>query len=274
VDDNLIANKRGVRELLAALIEWRKSKSGMPLQTQASINLADSPELQELMTRAGFEAVFVGIETPSEDALRECSKKQNLRRDLAADVRKLQRAGLEVQAGFILGFDSDTRSIFRRQLEFIQRSGIVTAMVGLLQAPVGTRLHARLEREGRLLGEMTGDNVDGTTNVATRIPPDELRAGFRYVMSELYAPERFLRRVKTFLREYRARPGLARVDLARVATLVRSLWRLGVRDRARFHYWRLLAWTILRRPSSLARAVTLWIQGYHFRETCRLRLSM
>ena len=273
VDDNLIGNKRGVRELLAALIEWRRGKTGVPLQTQASINLADSAELQNLMTQAGFDTVFVGIETPSEDSLRECSKKQNLRRDLAADVRKLQRAGLEVQAGFILGFDSDTPSIFRRQIEFIQRCGIVTAMVGLLQAPLGTRLHTRLRGAGRLLGEMSGDNVDGSTNVATRIPIEELKAGYRYVMSELYAPKRYLQRLMTVLREYRVRGGMPRLDLPRTAAFVRSLWSLGVRDPARWHYWRLLAWTILRRPRSLARAVSLWIHGYHFRETCRLRLS-
>lgn len=273
VDDNLIANRRGVRELLAALIEWRKGKVGVPLQTQASINLADSPELQRQMTEAGFDTVFVGIETPSEDGLRECSKKQNLRRDLVADVRKLQRAGLEVQAGFIVGFDSDTRSIFRRQIDFIQQSGIVTAMVGLLQAPLGTRLHARLSSEGRLLGGMSGDNVDGSTNILTRIPVDELKTGFRQMMAHLYAPEHYLQRVKTFLREYRIRRGTHTLDWTRAAAFIRSLWSLGIRDPARWQYWNLLLWTILRRPRCFARAVSLWIHGHHFRQVCRLRLA-
>lgn len=273
VDDNLIANKRAVRELLAALIEWRRGKVGIPFQTQASINLADAPDLQEQMTRAGFDTVFVGIETPSEEGLRECSKKQNLRRNLMADVRKLHRAGLEVQAGFILGFDSDTRSVFERQIEFIQKSGIVTAMVGLLQAPLGTRLHARLSREGRLLGAMTGDNVDGSTNVLTRIPVEELKTGYRKMLAYLYSPACYLRRVKTFLRDYRGRLDTTRLDWSRVLAFMRSLWSLGCCDRARWQYWNLLIWTILRRPRYLPRAVALWIHGFHFREVCRLRLA-
>ena len=135
VDDNLIGNKRRLRtELLPALIEWRRGKRGFQFYTEASINLADDPELMAMMVDAGFDTVFVGIETPSDEGLAECSKKHNLNRDLVADVKRIQRAGMEVQGGFIVGFDSDTDTIFDRQIEFIQRSGIVTAMVGILQA--------------------------------------------------------------------------------------------------------------------------------------------
>ena len=145
VDDNFIGNKKQIKsEVLPALIEWRKGKSGMPFNTEASINLADDPVLLKLMTQAGFDTVFVGIETPNEDSLIECSKNQNKGRDLVESVKRLQRAGLQVQGGFIVGFDSDTPSIFQQQIDFIQKSGIVTAMVGLLQAPPGTRLHERL----------------------------------------------------------------------------------------------------------------------------------
>ncbi len=273
VDDNLTANKKAVRELLLALVEWRKGKSHIPLQTQASINLADSPDLPRLMTDAGFDTVFVGIETPDEDALRECAKRQNLKRDLVADVRKLHRAGLEVQAGFILGFDADTGSIFKRQIDFIQKCGIVTAMVGLLQAPVGTRLHQRLSREGRLLGQITGDNVDGSTNVMTRMPSSELKAGFLQVMKHLYSPEPYLQRVKAFLRDYRAPRSGQPVSWLRLRAFAASLWSLGVRRQGRWQYWKLLTWTLLRRPGHFARAVSLWIHGHHFREVCRLRLT-
>jgi radical SAM superfamily enzyme YgiQ (UPF0313 family) len=160
VDDNFIGNKKQLKtELLPALIAWRKGKIGMPFNTEASINLADDPELMALMTQAGFNTVFVGIETPNEDSLVECSKTQNKGRDLVESVKRLQRAGLQVQGGFIVGFDSDSPAIFQQQIDFIQKSGIVTAMVGLLQAPVGTRLHARMQEEGRLVSEMSGETT-------------------------------------------------------------------------------------------------------------------
>jgi radical SAM superfamily enzyme YgiQ (UPF0313 family) len=131
----------------------------------ASINLADDAHLLDLMVKAGFDSVFIGIESPNDDSLSECQKIQNKNRDLISDVKTLQRAGLQVQGGFIVGFDSDPPSIFQQLIDFIQKSGIVTAMVGLLQAPPGTRLFDRLKKDNRLLAMMiSGDNVDGTTN--------------------------------------------------------------------------------------------------------------
>ncbi len=148
VDDNFIGNKRVLKEsVLPALIEWRKGKVGCQFITEASINLADDTELMELMNKAGFVSVFVGIETPSEEGLAECHKAQNKGRNLVESVKRLQRNGLQVMGGFIVGFDSDTPSIFQRQIDFIQQSGIVTAMVGLLQAPYGTELYSRLKRK-------------------------------------------------------------------------------------------------------------------------------
>ena len=133
VDDNFIGNKKYIKtEVLPALIKWRKHKSGIPFNTELSINLADDPVLLKLMVQAGFDTVFVGIETPNEDSLTECNKKQNKGRDLVESVKILQRAGLQVQGGFIVGFDNDSPAIFQQQIDFIQKSGIVTAMVGLL----------------------------------------------------------------------------------------------------------------------------------------------
>jgi radical SAM superfamily enzyme YgiQ (UPF0313 family) len=176
VDDNFIGNKRALKEeLLPALIRWQKGGRSTAFYTEASINLADDAELMRLMVEAGFNQVFVGIETPEEAGLAECNKRQNQRRNLVADVKRIQRAGLEVQGGFIVGFDSDTPTIFARQVEFIQQSGIVTAMVGLLQAIPGTKLHQRLNVEGRLIGQTTGNNVDGTTNFLPRMNRDTLR---------------------------------------------------------------------------------------------------
>jgi len=178
VDDNFIGNKKLLKtDVLPALIEWRKGKTGMPFNTEVSINLADDAELLSLMTHAGFDTVFVGIETPNESSLVECSKTQNKGRDLVESVKQLQRAGLQVQGGFIVGFDNDTPSIFQQQIDFIQKSGIVTAMVGLLQAPPGTRLYERLAREGRLV-ENVGRQCrwldqhsaqDGTGTTARRV---------------------------------------------------------------------------------------------------------
>jgi radical SAM superfamily enzyme YgiQ (UPF0313 family) len=202
VDDNFIGNKRYLKtSLLPALIRWRNGKRGMPFNTEASINLADDPLLMGMMVEAGFDAVFVGIETPEEIGLTECNKSQNKNRDLVEDVKRIQRAGLQVQGGFIVGFDSDTRSIFQRQVEFIQKSGIVTAMVGLLQAPPGTRLYDRLKKEGRLLGHMSG-NTDGTTNIVTRMDSNILHQGYDELMRYLYSPKQYYQRIKIFFREF------------------------------------------------------------------------
>jgi radical SAM superfamily enzyme YgiQ (UPF0313 family) len=266
VDDNFIGNRRLLREgLLPALTEWRRGKEGIVFYTEASINLADDGDLTRRMVEAGFDSVFVGIETPEEAGLAECDKRQNRNRDLAADVRRLQNAGLQVQGGFIVGFDSDTPSVFERQVEFIQGSGIVTAMVGILSALPGTRLHRRLRDEGRLLGETSGNNGDGTTNFATRMDPRALRDGFRRILRQIYEPGPYYRRVRTFLREYRPPPAGFSVRVRDAWTLFYASLRLGVVGRERFHYWGLLAWTLFRRPWLLRMAVTLAVYGHHFR---------
>lgn len=269
VDDNLIGNKRALKtELLPALIEWQKNRRGLPFYTEASINLADDPELMQLMADAGFDGVFIGIETPDEASLAECNKRQNQGRDLVADVKRIQRAGLQVQGGFIVGFDSDTPSIFQRQVEFIQRSGIVTAMVGLLNALPDTRLHARMKREGRLLRPSTGNNVDGTTNFVPRMNAEALREGYQRILRHIYAPGPYYQRVRTFLREYR-RPRISvRLNWRQVLAFVHSSVRLGIFGRERFHYWHLLAWTVFHRPGLVQVAVTLAIYGHHFRKCC------
>lgn len=267
VDDNLIGNKRALKtELLPALIRWRARRRGLPFHTEASINLADDPELMEQMAEAGFDAVFIGIETPDDSSLAECNKRQNQGRDLVADVKRIQRAGLQVQGGFIVGFDSDTTTIFQRQVEFIQRSGIVTAMVGLLNALPDTRLHARLQREGRLLGRSSGDNADGTTNFVSRMNAAALREGYQRILRQIYSPGPYYQRVRTFLREYRRPKIAAPLSWRHLLALAHSSVRLGVIGRERCQYWRLLVWTLCHRPGLLQLAVTLAIYGHHFRK--------
>jgi radical SAM superfamily enzyme YgiQ (UPF0313 family) len=267
VDDNFIGNKRQLRtDLLPALIEWQRDhRHRFNFYTEASINLADDDALVRSIVQAGFDTVFIGIETPDEAGLAECNKRQNRGRDLVADVKKLQRGGLQVQGGFIVGFDSDTLSIFRRQIEFIQKSGIATAMVGMLTALPGTKLHARLQREDRLLGSSSGNNVDGTTNFLPRMDMEVLRDGYRQLMKTIYAPGPYYRRVRTFLREFEKPKLPFHIHPQGLTALARSAIRLGIFGRERFHYWGLLTWTLFRRPALLQMAVTLAIYGHHFR---------
>lgn len=274
VDDNFIGNRRFLKsDLLPALIEWRKDKRGNMFFTEASINLADDEPLMKMMVSAGFNMVFIGIETPDEQSLVECNKVQNRNRNLTEDVKRIQRAGLQVQGGFIVGFDHDGPSIFQRQIDFIQRSGIVTAMVGLLQAPSGTRLYERMKQCGRLCAVSTGDNVDGTTNILPLMGTDTLKDGYRYMLNHLYAPRQYYRRLRTFLREYR--PPKARTPLRamHILALLRSFYRLGILGRERLHYWGLLLWTPFRRPRLFPLAVMLAIYGYHFRKVCERHVA-
>lgn len=276
VDDNFIGNKRELKtELLPALIAWQRERRWrFPFYTEASINLADDAELMRLMAEAGFDTVFIGIETPDAVALVECNKRQNQSRNLVDDVRSIQRAGLQVQGGFIVGFDSDAPGIFQRQVEFIQKSGIVTAMVGLLNALPDTKLHARLQREGRLVGRSTGDNVDGTMNFTPRMPASQLVEGYKTILRRIYAPRPYYQRIRTLLREYRRPRVTARFSWRHGVALAFSSVRLGVVGRERFQYWWLLAWTLLHRPALLQLAVTLAIYGHHFRRCCQTMGAM
>ena len=268
VDDNFIGNKHLLKtDLLPALIEWQKGRK-VPFHTESSINLADDEELMGLMVRAGFHMVFIGIETPSADGLADCNKKQNAGRDLVADVKRLQHAGLHVQGGFILGFDSDTPSIFQRQIDFIQQSGVVMAMVGLLQAIPGTGLYDRLLREGRVTEMLsTGDNVDGTTNIVHSMGAEGLREGYKKVLRHIYKPKFYYRRLKTFLREYHKPPITEKVRSEHIWAFIRSIVRLGIIGRERWQYWKLLIWTYFRRRELFPLAVSMAICGYHFRRT-------
>lgn len=271
VDDNFIGNRRQVKEeILPALIEWRKGKVGCPFITEASINLADDEALMQMMRDAGFVSVFVGIETPEEVSLLECHKTQNARRDLLESVRRLQRFGLQVMGGFIVGFDNDPPSIFSRQMEFIQHSGIVTAMVGMLQAPPGTPLFQRLSAEGRIREEISGDNTDGSTNIVPKMGLDQLQEGYRKLLSEIYSPKQFYERIKIFLDAYS--PPAIRIPIHReeIMAFFRAVWELGVRGEERKEFWRLFFQTLSRYPRKFAQAITLAVYGYHFRRVARL----
>ena len=271
VDDNFIGNKKYLmKQLLPALINWQKDKKGFLFNTEASINLADNEDLMHTMVEAGFDTVFIGIETPDEESLAECNKKQNKNRNLIESVKSIQRTGLQVQGGFIVGFDSDGPSIFQRQIDFIQSSGIVTAMVGLLQAPPGTKLYERLKKEGRLSGLLSGDNVDGTTNIIPKMDMRQLLIGYENILNNIYRPRPYYKRIKTFLREYKAPKFSTGLDFQRFLAFFRTSIRIGIFGKERIQYWNLVVWTLCRCPKLLPLAVTLAIHGYHFRKVCKL----
>jgi len=276
VDDNFIGNRGELKsDILPAIIEWmQKRKHPFTFSTEASINLSDDEELMLMMVQAGFDAVFVGIETPNEESLAECNKFQNRNRDLVGCVRKIQKFGLRVRGGFIVGFDNDSPSIFERQIDFIQKSGIITAMVGILNAPRGTRLYKRVIKEGRLLEDISGDNTDFTTNIIPKMGFEKLNNGYRKVISGIYSPKPYHDRVKNFLKDYKPlkmkpfhfHPGHIRFHFGYSGAIFKTIWSLGIRDGERAHYWKLFFWSLFRRPRTFPMAITYAIYGFHFRK--------
>jgi len=281
VDDNFIGNKARAKDLLRALTEWRRQyKVEFDFLTEASLNLADDEELMQLMKDAGFKSVFLGIETPDESGLIASNKLQNTRRSLLDSVALIQSYGMQVMGGFILGFDTDQDDIFDRMVEFIQKSGIPIAMVGLLQAMPGTQLFRRLGREGRIVDAGGGNNTDSRLNFLPHMDAAKLVEGYRSVLKRLYGCEAYYERVKVYLNRIQPKPGeqvasqpwLTR-DNARA--LVTSILRQGVFSRQRWSYWKFLASAATRYRRNFGVAMTLAVMGYHFQVmTHRLSRAM
>ncbi len=270
IDDNLIGNRREIKnEILPALIAWRRGKSGMPFQTFATIDLADDEELLQLMYAAGFNCVFVGIESPDEGSLNECNKYLNKNRNLLDSVRRIQRAGIRVQGGFIVGFDNDSPDIFERQIDFIQESGIVAAKVNQLYAFPGTKLYERIEREGRLRPDV-GHQMDESeaTNIIPLMGLDTFQAGYKRLMAYIYSPGPYYERIRVFLKEFRKPKYQSPLEPEYIMAFLRTIYQIGIIGRERLHYWRLLIWTLVHHPGLLPMAVTLAVYGVHFRKVC------
>jgi radical SAM superfamily enzyme YgiQ (UPF0313 family) len=269
VDDNFIGNKKKLKqEVLPAMIQWsRDHRHPFKYLTEASLNLADDDKLVELMVEAGFDAAFIGIETPNEESLAECGKKHNLRVNILESVKKLHRKGLAVSGGFIVGFDSDPHTIFEKQIAFIQESGIVTAMVGLLNAMPGTKLFKRLHAENRIIKESSGDNMDCTLNFLPKMNYQKLLNGYKMILETIYAPKDFYKRVKLFLRDYQL-PATSTVKLSyrNIQAFFKSLWILGIMENGRRDFWNLMFYSLFRQPKKFSLAVTYAIYGFHFRK--------
>ncbi|MCB0746181.1 MAG: B12-binding domain-containing radical SAM protein [Ignavibacteriales bacterium] len=268
VDDNFIGNKVKLKnEILPAIIEWNKlNNSPFYFNTEASINLADDENLMQLMVMAGFEAAFIGIESPNEASLIECNKNQNANRDLIMSVKKIQEAGMEVQGGFIVGFDNDEPKIFEELTNFIQQSGIVTAMVGLLNAPRGTKLQQRLVEEGRMLNDFTGNNTDFSINFIPRMQAEELIDGYKKILTTIYSPKYYYERVMTFMKDYQPKKKAFHLNSNYIAALFKSILKLGVLGEERKYYWKLFFWSLFRKPQLFSLAILFTIYGFHFRK--------
>ena len=267
VDDNFIGNKIEAVRILRKIVQWMELKNKpFTLYTEASINLADDTRLLELMQKANFDSVFIGIETPEECGLISCGKIHNTRKDLLEKVKIIQRNGLEVQGGFILGFDTDTPNTFDNMIKFIQKSGIVTAMVGLLHAIPETKLYKRLHNEKRILSVPTGDNTDFSLNFVPIMNPESLMEGYKKVIDTIFAPKHYYKRVITYLKEYNKIAVNKKLSFRlQIKALSKAIWKIGIKGKGKFHFWKLVSWTIIRKPSLISEAITYSIYGYHYR---------
>ncbi|MDH3495065.1 MAG: DUF4070 domain-containing protein, partial [Acidobacteriota bacterium] len=268
VDDNFIGNKKNVRKLLPSMVEWsEENEFPFSFLTEASVNLAEDDALLELMQAARFRRVFLGIETPVEESLKEAQKGQNTRRGLLESVHKIQSYGMEVMAGFIVGFDSDPEDIFERQIEFIRLSGIPLAMVGLLNALPDTQLWRRLEKEGRLLEESSGNNTDCSLNFVPVMEQSRLIEGYKSILRDIYSPREYYRRALDCLSRFK-QDSLGPREFKPVADLkafVRLILTLGVRESSRFQFWKYLFRVVTLYRRDFAHGMTLAAMGYHFR---------
>lgn len=274
VDDNFIGNKKEIKNnLLPSMKRWMHShKYPFSFSVQTSINLADDEILLKMMRDTGFKSAFIGIETPEEESLHDCHKIQNQNRNLIENVKKIQQSGFNVSGGFIVGFDSDAPTIFQRQVDFIQKSGIVSAMVGLLNAPKNTQLYKRLEEENRLTVDPTGSNTDFTMNFIPKMSKDELMEGYKKIINNIYMAKPYYKRIRNFFLNYnKVRLGKNKLNINHLMAFIKSVIIIGILNRGRREYWKFLIWTLFNRPGLIVDAVTYTVYGYHFRTVYGLR---
>ena len=268
VDDNFIGNKKKLKdEMLPLLTSWSKQKKyPFVFITEVSINLADDDELMDKMISAGFNSIFVGIETPDADGLLECGKSQNLKRNLLSSVKILQQKGFIVSAGFIVGFDTDSPAIFQSQIDFIQDSGIVSAMVGLLNAPSGTKLFKRLQTENRMLNMFSGNNMDGSMNFIPKMNYTDLIGGYSKIIKTIYSQKEYYARLVGFLKNYRTPIWTKnKIKLKEIRAIFMLVWLLGTLEKGKKYFWKLFAFSLFRHPNKFPLAMTMAVYGYHFR---------
>jgi radical SAM superfamily enzyme YgiQ (UPF0313 family) len=270
VDDNFIGNKKNVKLMLPHLAEWQeRNQRPFTFITEASVNLAEDHKLLDLMRQAGFNRAFLGIETPVEASLKEAQKGQNTRHDLLDSVKTIQSYGIEVMAGFIVGFDNDPEDIFERMTHFIRESAIPLAMVGLLTALPNTQLWRRLSGEGRLLGESGGNNTHSDLNFIPRMDSTRLVEGYKSILRSIYdTREYYDRALECLKRVSQPGPKSQRNNsfIRDASALARITLKLGVRDRDRMEFWRFMTQTLAHHRGAFADSMRLAAMGYHFRK--------
>ena len=271
VDDNFIGNHAQALQLARELIEWQKlHQQPFSFYTEASIDLASRPELMDAMVEANFMYVFIGIETPSAEALKESRKFQNLRKNNVEQVRIIQEKGLWVLAGFIVGFDSDDETIFERQLAFIELTAIPWAMAGILMAPPTTALYDRMKREGRLIEDSKSTTQFGLPNFRTVLPLPILLRGLCTLLEGLYKPDAFFERSYNSLKVWNPKPTQKPPNLGmtyNLRVLFSSIWCQGMRSSYRRSYWKFLyrmTSSYWRSPAKIWLGFTMLLSAHHF----------
>ncbi len=266
VDDNFIGNKFHVMKMMEALVVWQK-KHRYPFSflTQVSVDLAANQDLMDAMRAANFYQVFVGIETPNAEGLEECGKKQNVKSDLTEAIKTINANGMQVMGGFIVGFDSDTDSIFDTQINFIQKTGIVVAMVGMLGALPGTRLWDRLKKDNRIKNDSSGDNLDGDSNIIPlHLGEDTLKAGYKKILKEIYSKKSYYKRINVLMKQYKPTTK-QRFKANDIYAIGKTFWKIGLWSRGeRKLFWKLILKTSFTKTRALPEVITAIIFGYHF----------
>ncbi len=269
VDDNFIGNKIKIKQILPKIVQWQKQRRyPFWILTEASLNLADDEKLMRMMAEAGFDRVFIGLETPNEESLTECNKFRNKNRDMVNMVKTIQNHGLQVLGGYIVGFDNDPPSIFEDQINFIQKTGVVVAMVGILTALPQTKLYHRLAAEGRLLTVASGDNTDASINFVPKMDTKILAKGYQKIIQTIYSPKNYYERVIAFFKEYRPTRKRKRTSFNDFGALLGSIWHLGIIGRwdTRWYYWKMMIVACFKYRQFLSEAVVFSIYGLHFRK--------
>lgn len=270
VDDNFIGNKRNVKLLLKELKGWMAERQyPFTFNTEASVDLAQDPELMQLMTECNFNAVFLGIETPDAESLALTKKFQNTRSSLVDSVWQINKAGLRVMAGFIIGFDGEKTGAGDRIIEFVEQTAIPTAVFGILQALPHTALWYRLEKEGRLVGNKTDGNQMALMNFIPTRPVEEIAREYVHAFCTLYEPHRFLDRVYRHFLHMTPLPGKAPFtmpSLVELRALAIVVWRQGVKRNTRWKFWRNLFSIIKHNPGVWDHYITVCAHAEHFME--------
>ncbi len=269
VDDNFIGNKAEIKnQILPSILTWmREHNYPFIFNIQTSVNLADDKELVNMMIDAGIYSTFLGIETPSETSLMECHKVQNSNRDMLQNVIDIQKAGMFVSGGFIVGFDGDTREVFQQQIDFIQQSGIIWAMVSLLNAPKNTRLWEQLADENRLIAVATGNNTDYTMNFIPKMRSEDLIQGYNSIIRNIYSAKPYYQRIRKCLIQLGPiNKEVLRIDRYYVQAFLKSILIIGILSKGRGEYWKFLFWTLIHRPGLFLYAIMYAVCGYHFRK--------